>query len=112
MRLLVENINSGPWANHKQRSEFLTAEKTINRKLVRETNGSDWCGVLGSVGSTSQTLVFVVETAPIPRWLLCMATRPVGEGFRQASKKQEGEYNAAFEPELGWHGTFYGYRGF
>jgi hypothetical protein len=41
-------------------------------------------------------------------WLLT----PWAGGLFQAPKKQGHEYNAAFEPELGWHGIFYGYPGF
>ena len=41
-------------------------------------------------------------------WLLT----PWAGGLFQAPKKQAHEYNAAFEPELGWHGIFYGYPAF
>jgi transposase len=75
MRLLEEFIKARPWATHKQRSEFLSvacgvevSEATICRAIkkrlshsrkkgqqepARETSGSEWCGVLRSVGSTA-----------------------------------------------------------
>ena len=74
-RLLKEDVESRPWATHKQRKDFLFAacgvevsEATICRAIkkrlshsrkkdpkepARETSGSEWCGVPWSVGSTA-----------------------------------------------------------
>lgn len=75
MRLLEEDIKARPWATHGQRKEFLFAacgvevseaticraikkhlshsRKKVRQELLREMSGSEWCGVLWSVGSTA-----------------------------------------------------------
>ena len=75
MRLLEEDIKARPLATHGQRKEFLFATcgvevseaticRAINKHLshsrkkdrqepLRGTSGSEWCGVLWSVGSTA-----------------------------------------------------------
>jgi transposase len=100
MWLLKEDIESRPWATHKQRSQFLfvacgveVSETTICRAIkkrlahsrkkdlqepVRETSGSEWCGVLWSVASTAVACCSSTRWEPTPRYLPCMTTRPVG----------------------------------